>query len=134
MAVSSTRRVRRRIHPGAIYVIPGSHPGLVIPGNINLWRRPVVRNKDGSYSTVHSVSFTVSVNVDGRVRRLEVLMPTTFVGGNVSPQAAYQRFLKTGAHLGMFANVPSANAYADALHNWFVKNKQWFVPPPVRRK
>lgn len=110
-------------------MIPGGAPGLVVPGNINLWQRPVVRNPNGSYSTVRSTSWNVPVRLKGGIRNLEVLMPETTPSGNVSARAALANFQKSGQHLGMFDNASHANSYADRLHNWFVQNKQWFVPP-----
>lgn len=128
MAVTKTRRVRLRRHPGAIYVVPGNHAGLIVSGNINLWQQPVNRNPDGSWSSVHSVSWSVQVKVGNRIRQLEVLMPTTFPEGNISSRAALNRFRSSGRQLGMFDTPANANTYADALHNWYLKNKKWFLP------
>jgi len=115
-----------------MYVIPGGHPGLIVPGNLDLWKRGVVINRDGSYSTVKSTSWNVPVKLKGGVRHLEVLMPEAYGGAVHSAREALNHFLSTGEHLGMFDNVPHAKVYADRLHNWFVRNAKFF-PPPRRR-
>lgn len=91
-----------------LYQIPGRWNGLVKPGNIDLNNRPPVRNPDGSVSTVLSV-----VEADGRH---EVLVPQVVNGHVVTPQQAWNNYLKTGQHLGMFTNPQMANTYAEALH------------------
>lgn len=128
-----TTTIRR--HPGALFIIPGAHPGLVIGGNINLWQQPVIRNPDGSYSTVHSFSKPFTLTVDGKPRSLEVLMTEVWAGRKslASENEAARHFLSTGAHLGMFDNGAHADLYAVRLHNWFAANARWFVPPKVRK-
>jgi hypothetical protein len=82
----------------------------VTPGNIDLNNRPVVKNADGSVSTVRSMS----VNFDGK----EVLIPTVSDDGRVlSDEAAIQQYLKTGKHLGIFNTPEEATAYAKSLHD-----------------
>ncbi len=81
----------------------------ITPGNIDLTNRPIVKNKDGSISTVRSMS----VSFGGP----EVLIPMVSDDGKMlSEQQAVTQYLKTGKHLGMFANAPSATEYAQALH------------------
>lgn len=78
-------------------------------GNIDLSKRPTVRNPDGSISTVRSLG----VNIDGR----EVLIPTVSDDGRVlSDEDAIALYQKSGRHLGMFDTPENATAYAEQLH------------------
>ncbi len=78
-------------------------------GNIDLSKRPKVKNPDGSISTVRSMG----VNVDG----IEVLIPTVSDDGRVmDDEEAYQTFRKTGKHLGKFKTVEDAERYGQVLH------------------
>ena len=81
---------------------------LIEPGNIDLTKRPVVKNKDGSISTVRSMSF----EEDG----MQILIPTVVGNKVVSDKTAIDHYHKTGEHLGMFSSVKAANAYAKKLH------------------
>lgn len=84
--------------------------GLLEKGNIDIHNRPVVKNSDGSISTVRSMS----TNIDGR----EVLIPTVSDDGRImSDDEAIDSFMRTGKHLGMFDNPDDATAYAESLHN-----------------
>lgn len=84
--------------------------GLIEAGNIDLHARPIVRNPDGSISTVRSMS----VNFDGQ----EVLIPTVSDEGKVlSDNEAVDTYLRTGKHLGKFNTPEEASAYAESLHN-----------------
>lgn len=84
--------------------------GLLVPGNIDMSTRPRVKNADGSISTVRSIS----VGIDGG---REVLIPTVSDDGRVlSDRDAIDLYKRTGKHLGIFKDVPSANSYAEALH------------------
>jgi hypothetical protein len=89
----------------------GGVQGLTEPGNIDLSRRPVVRNPDGAISTVRSIG----VNLDGK----EVLIPTVAADGSrvLSDREAIQQFQKTGQHLGKFDTPDASTAYAKNLHN-----------------
>ena len=78
-------------------------------GNINLFNRPVVRNSDGSISTVRSMSF----NDNGR----EILVPTVSNDGKIMTEdQAIQNYYNTGQHLGKFSNPNKATNYAKMLH------------------
>lgn len=88
---------------------PKKFPGMVEVGNIDLTKRPVVRNKDGSISTVRSIG----INIDNQ----EVLIPTVSDDGKLlTDKQAIDLYKKTGKHLGKFSNVESSNTYAEKLH------------------
>lgn len=83
--------------------------GLLGTGNIDLNRRPMTNNADGSYSTVRSMS----VNFDGT----EYLIPTVSDDGRVmGDDEAIQHFIRTGRHLGAFDSPQAATGYANQLH------------------
>jgi hypothetical protein len=78
--------------------------GQVEQGNIDLENRPQVKNPDGSVSTVRSIS----IEQDGQT----ILIPTVVNGKVVSDQEAIQHFQASGEHLGVFADRPSADQFA----------------------
>lgn len=80
----------------------------VKPGNIDLNSRPVVKNGDGSISTVRSISIGTDEGV--------YLIPTVVRGKVVSNEAAVRYFRQTGDHLGLFRSEADAKTYADQLH------------------
>ena len=88
-------------------------------GNIDLNRRQVVHNRDGSISTERSFS----ANFDGK----EVLLPTVINGKVVSERQAINHYLKTGEHLGEFDTPEEADEYAEKLHNrqdWYYNKRK----------
>lgn len=87
-------------------------------GNINLNKRQVVHNSDGSISTERSFS----VNIDGK----EVLLPTVINGKIVSEEEAIRHYEETGEYLGKFNTVKEAEEYAEKLHerqDWYYNRK-----------
>lgn len=95
-------------------------PGLVEKGNIDLTKRRILDNPDGSYGSEYSMSFN-----DGKH---EVLVPTIFENpdGSVSKHSsreAIKRYADTGEHMGKFAsgNYNGANAYSEIVHSRVIK-------------
>lgn len=83
-------------------------PGQLEAGNIDVSKIIPVNNKDGSKSTVK----TISVGIDGQ----EVLIPTIIGGKVVSEEKAIETYLRTGNHLGKFKTEKDATAFAKKLH------------------
>ena len=85
-------------------------PGILSPGNIDIANRPIVKNKDGTISTVRSIG----INYDGK----EYLIPTVSMDGKImTNKQAIDTFIKTKKHLGIFSNPKASHAYAQILHN-----------------
>lgn len=103
-----------RLFKQGIEKLKGSPTGGAAPlgqygmGNIDLYNRPIIKNPDGSISTVRSMSFN-----DGRN---EVLIPTVSPTGIMTPQEAINRYRQTGEYLGKFNTPEEANEYAKRLH------------------
>lgn len=86
-------------------------PPMAVPGNLDPFSRPVLRNPDGSVST--TLSFSREDPRDG----LETLVPQVINGVKLSADAAWDHYLKTGQHFGKFKDWHMADAYAVLLHN-----------------
>lgn len=82
--------------------------GLIEEGNIDLSNRPVVKNNDGSISTVRSMSIEMG--------NQHILLPTVVNDKVVSEKDAIKHFQETGEHLGVFGSQKDADKYAKTLH------------------
>lgn len=88
----------------------GPFKGLLQPGNIDLNNRPLVKNPDGSISTVESSSYR---NAKGQ----EVLIPTiSEEGKHMTMPEARKYWGQKGQYLGIFDNPANADTYAQQLH------------------
>jgi hypothetical protein len=92
-------------------------PGMIQSGNIDLYAQPIVRNQDGTTSTVDSSSY----NIDGQ----EVLLSSVTPDGRHlrNPQAIIAEYRKTGRFLGKFETPQAATAYAQRLHEDYANGR-----------
>jgi hypothetical protein len=92
--------------------LPGYPAGLqpVVPGNLKLIGRP--RVKDGNKTaTVRSAG-----QLDER-DGLETVYPTVVNGKLVSPEEGWKHYLKTGEHMGKYANWQIGEEAGISIHN-----------------
>jgi len=90
---------------------PPPSSNALIPGNIDLYNRPIAKNDDGSISTVRSITVEVG---DGKF----LLLPTVSDDGRVlSNVDAIKQYQKSGKHLGLFSSEEQADAYGESLHD-----------------
>jgi len=92
----------------------GESLGQYGKGNIDLYNRPQYRQRDGSLSTVNSMSF-------GDESGKEILVPTIGRDAHGRPvqlteDQAIDQYYKTGQYLGKFDSIDEADKYADQLH------------------
>jgi hypothetical protein len=92
-----------------LYVVGPKPKGMVEQGNIDLNNRPILHNEDGTISSERSFSF----EEDGK----EVLIPKIVNGKELPAEDAIAHYRQTGEHMGKFADVASADAYAETAHN-----------------
>src|SRR6516162_1088223 len=98
--------------------------GLIEPGNIDLYHRPIVQNADGSLDAVRPQS----VGIDGR----EVLLPSVAGDGrHLTVPEMVDTYRKTNQHLGIFDNPANATSYAEILHQ---QQNQLYGPHGVMRQ
>jgi hypothetical protein len=102
--------------PNSFIAVPNPS-GILEQGNLDLTKRPQVKNKDGSVSTVRSMSVTFD---DGTY-----LLPTVIGDKVVSEKEAITHFKKTGEHLGKFKTDADADKYAEQLH---VQQERMYAP------
>jgi hypothetical protein len=126
----STSRVTGPVS-ATMAVPPAKVQGLIAPGNLPIWSRPVVQNDDGSHSTEYSVSFK-DENPNSPYYGKEVLVPTVVNGKFLTPDGkkppegsdaekamfnqAFDHYQKTGQQLGVFDTPQNADKYANKLH------------------
>jgi hypothetical protein len=94
--------------------------GIIEKGNIDLSNRPVVKNSDGTESTVK----TITTEIDGKT----VLLPTIIDGKEVSSKEAVKHYKETGEHMGIFSSEAAADAYDKKLHEekgWVGVGNKW---------
>jgi hypothetical protein len=82
--------------------------GELEPGNVDLGKRTVTRNADGTISAIKSMA----ISENGR----EVLIPTMDEAGReMTEDEAIERYLGTGEHLGKFDSRDNATSWGKQL-------------------
>lgn len=93
-------------------IYPAPDYGL---GNVDLNNRPIIKNSDGSVSTVYSYTFYP----DEVGEKYYVLVPGVRFGLNrkMTNDEAFDWYKKTGEYLGKFNSEDAADEYAESLHD-----------------
>lgn len=101
---------QRKVSQDIMQQLAAKTRGAVQSGNIDLNRRPVVKNKDGSISTVESMSIGTPLG--------ETLIPTIDDSGRrMAPDEAIAAFRKSGKHLGVYPSIDAATSAAKEISN-----------------
>ncbi len=114
------------VHPDGSF--DGEPPGLLVKGNIDLTKRPIVKNPDGSTSSVYSMGMT-DENPKSPHFGKEVLVPSVIPNGaggyytDTNGAAARQHYYKTGEHMGVFDTWQNSDSYGEQVHNDYVAGK-----------
>lgn len=88
---------------------PSQISGLFQMGNINPYNRPNVKNRDGSVSTVRTMSYGTDAG--------ETLVPTVSDEGKIMQSRDAMRYWQQkGQNFGTFQTPEDADAYAQMLH------------------
>jgi hypothetical protein len=103
----------------ALKEVPG---GRVVAPNLDINRRPVIQNQDGSISTFRGTT----VEQDG----VHYVVPGMTDTQPLSLEQSKAQFQNTGQHFGGFASEDEAQAFAKALHEG---NAPGQIKPPVRQ-
>ena len=77
-------------------------------GTIDLNKRQVLNNNDGTFSTENSST----IEIDGKY----IVIPTVVDGKQLDIEDAIDHYMNTGEHLGMFDSLKEADTYAQLLH------------------
>ena len=107
---------------GAATKSTSSSSSLLKPGNIDLDSRPVLRNSNGSYSTVDSVTWEVDgeyINVPTVIYVEGETIDGEYISSDwvhVDADTALDHYFETGEHLGIYKDAESADKAAKQLH------------------
>jgi hypothetical protein len=98
--------------------------GALEPGNLDLTRRPYVRNADGSVSTVRSMSFREGAKSGSPWAGKEILVPTVSDDGRImSGDEAIAEYDRTGKHMGVYPTVAAADYAGEMIHQDQMKTR-----------
>jgi len=106
---------------------------MIEPGNIDLTTRPIVHNKDGSYSTVYS--YTVPFD-EGSADESWFNIPGVAEDGSrqLTEQEAVEQFKRSKKHLGRYADKDSAVKAAESLHEDQAQEYDAVATPPLTKE
>lgn len=120
------------------------YKGQEEPGNIDVNHRPVVKNADGSHSTIFSMTVPAENGkwalipsiVDGKFLTPDGKMPNMADKQAMMrlEDAATEHYKKTGEHLGIFVSPEAADAYASATHAYMPDGteRKVFIAKPAK--